>query len=131
MLSVLIGPSLKLVRVLTNSRERQVLRVFIRRVDDNISGSLKSYIDSTATPGVSYEYKVTATTATGTQALASTAYKVSKPFIYLVPPNKTITGKVRDDLNASISGAEVVAVNMMVKAGPTLFPTIWVTTNLA
>ena len=81
-------------------------------VDDNISGSLKSYIDSTATPGVSYEYKVTATTATGTQALASTAYKVSKPFIYLVPPNKTITGKVRDDLNASISGAEVVAVNM-------------------
>ena len=33
-------------------------------VDDNISGSLKSYIDSTATPGVSYEYKVTATTAT-------------------------------------------------------------------
>ena len=81
-------------------------------VDDNISGTLKSYIDSTATPGVSYEYKVTATTASGTQALATTAYKVSKPFIYLVPPNKTITGKVRDDLNASISGAEVVAVNM-------------------
>ena len=81
-------------------------------VDDNISGTLKSYIDSTATPGVSYEYKVTATTASGTQALATTAYKVSKPFIYLVPPNKTITGKVRDDLNASISGAEVVAVNI-------------------
>ena len=65
---VLIGPKQKLVRVLTNSRERQVLRVFTRHVDDNISGSLKSYIDSTATPGVSYEYKVTATTANGTQA---------------------------------------------------------------
>ena len=78
-------------------------------VDDNISGTLKSFVDHTVSPGVSYEFKVTATTSTGTQALADNAFKVSKPFIYLAPPSKTISGKVRDDLNATVADAEVVA----------------------
>ena len=78
-------------------------------VDDNISGTLKSFVDHTVSPGVSYEFKVTATTNTGTQALADNAFKVSKPFIYLAPPSKTISGKVRDDLNATVADAEVVA----------------------
>ena len=69
--------------------------VFTRHVDDNISGSVKSYVDYTAIPGVSYDYKLTAvTTANGTQGdLETSSYKVSKPFIYLAPPSKTISGQ--------------------------------------
>ncbi len=78
-------------------------------VDDNVSGTLKAFIDHTITPGVSYDYKVTATTSNGSQVLAGDAFKVSKPFIYLAPPSKTISGKIRDDLNATIADAEVVA----------------------
>ena len=78
-------------------------------VDNNISGSLKSFVDHTIVPGASYEYRVTAVSASGSQVLSTDSYKVSKPFIYLAPPSKTIVGKVRNDLNASISGAEVQA----------------------
>ena len=78
-------------------------------VDNNISGTLKSYVDHTVSPGVAYEYKVTASTSNGSKVLASDDFKTSKPFIYLAPPSKTINGKVRDDLNATIADAEVVA----------------------
>ena len=78
-------------------------------VDNNISGTLKSFVDHTVSPGIEYDYKLTATTSNGTQALKSDNFKVSKPFIYLAPPSKTISGKIRDDLNASIAEAEVVA----------------------
>ena len=78
-------------------------------VDNNISGSLKSFVDHTIVPGATYEYRVTAVSTSGSQVLSTDSYKVSKPFIYLAPPSKTIVGKVRNDLNASISGAEVQA----------------------
>ena len=81
-------------------------------LDDNISGSEKSYVDYTIVPGSSYDYKLTAVNSNGSKAIGDSSYKVSKPFIYLAPPSKTISGKVQDDFNASISGAEVVAWRM-------------------
>ena len=71
-------------------------------LDDNISGSVKSYVDYTVVPGAAYDYKLTAVTTNGTKAIGASSYKVSKPFIYLAPPSKTISGQVRDDLNATI-----------------------------
>ena len=64
-------------------------------VDNNISGSLKSFVDHTIVPGATYEYRVTAVSATGSQVLSTDSYKVSKPFIFLAPPSKTIVGKVQ------------------------------------
>ena len=43
-------------------------------VDNNISGTLKSFVDHTVSPGIEYEYKLTATTTNGTQALKSDNY---------------------------------------------------------
>ena len=81
-------------------------------LDDNISGSVKSYVDYTVVPGSAYDYKLTAVSANGSKAIGDSSYKVSKPFIYLAPPSKTISGQTRDDLNATITGAEVVAWRM-------------------
>ena len=81
-------------------------------LDDNISGSVKSYVDYTVVPGSAYDYKLTAVSANGSKAIGDSSYKVSKPFIYLAPPSKTIAGQIRDDLNATITGAEVVAWRM-------------------
>jgi len=81
-------------------------------LDDNISGSVKSYVDYTVVPGSAYDYKLTAVSTNGSKAIGDSSYKVSKPFIYLAPPSKTISGQIRDDLNATITGAEVVAWRM-------------------
>ncbi len=92
------------------STESSLTSIFTSSSDDKPNGEATSYVDVSITPGETYEYQVSATTKTGnTDPLPSTDVKVSKPFIFLAPPKKTITGYVFDDSNNTVSGAEVLA----------------------
>jgi hypothetical protein len=69
----------------------------------------KSFVDSKAKPGESYDYRVIAETKNGKLTIETAKVRVSEPFIYLAPPSKSITGRVVDKDNSPIANAEVVA----------------------
>ena len=69
----------------------------------------KSFVDSKAKPGESYDYRVIAETKNGKVTIEAANVRVSEPFIYLAPPSKSISGRVIDKDNSPIANAEVVA----------------------
>ena len=75
----------------------------------DLGSSVRSYVDSSVTPGESYTYRVTANLTSGSTVLDSSSVRQSSPFIYLAPPSKTIAGTVVDASGNTISGAEVIA----------------------
>ena len=80
--------------------------------EDNASkpgANAKSFVDSKAKPGESYDYRVIAETKNGKVTIETANVRVSEPFIYLAPPSKTIAGRVVDKDNSPIANAEVVA----------------------
>ena len=77
--------------------------------DDMPTAKEKSFVDTSVTPGETYNYQVTAVTTNGKQTLDASEVKSSNPIIYLAPPKKSISGYVFDDSNNTVSGAEVVA----------------------
>ena len=75
----------------------------------DLGSSVRSYVDSSVTPGESYTYRVTANLTSGSTVLDKLERQAVKSFIYLAPPSKTIAGTVVDASGNTISGAEVIA----------------------
>ena len=93
-----------------SSNDSSYISLFTGENNDSKPGpQAKTFVDSTARPGLSYNYRVVAETANGQITLDSSKVRVSDPIIFLAPPSKTITGYVLDSDNSPISGAEVVA----------------------
>ncbi|MBT7852487.1 MAG: hypothetical protein HN675_04145, partial [Opitutae bacterium] len=75
----------------------------------DLASSVRSYIDTSITPGEGYTYRVTANLSSGSAVLDASDVKQTNPFIYLAPSSKTISGTVVDASGNTISGAEVFA----------------------
>ena len=69
----------------------------------------KSFIDETVRSGEEYSYRVVADAKNGRVELDDSKVRVSMPFIYLAPSEKTISGRVMNDSDEVVAGVEVEA----------------------